>query len=248
VTRRPRHDGTWPALGARALLGAPGETPRATRVEDVDDDGGAVAVTVPRALAGELEPPQPGDAFELSWPGPRGLVVVPVVLRERVRDGIPLWWLEPSGPTAVDQRRSYVRAEVSAPFPVRVALDWELPERGAAAGELQDLSEGGLRVHLRGAGADGCPEGAGVGIRLTVVDVVAGDGSSASASGSDSPGAAVGVDEHELFGTVLRSGRLAEAPEVVEAVVQLHEGPEGPRQGDALRRLVFAWQRRARQR
>lgn len=230
------------------MLAVPGEVPRATRVEDVEGSS-AVAVAVPRSLPGELEPPQPGDPFELSWPGPRGLVVVPVVLRERVRDGVPLWWFEPSGPTDVNQRRSYVRAGVRAPFPVRVVLEWELPERGSAAGELQDLSEGGLRVHLRGSGSDACPEGAGVGVRLTVVDVVDGQGSSATAPGaSGAPGSAVAVDEHELFGTVLRAGRLADAPDAVEAVVQLHEGPAGTRQGDDLRRLVFAWQRRARQR
>ncbi|TNM69407.1 PilZ domain-containing protein [Streptomyces sp. NP160] len=232
-TPPPRREVAWPPLGSRALLTAPGEEPRATVVEDVDGD--AVAVAVPPLRKGELEPPREGDPFELSWPGPRGLVVVPVLLRARVRDGVPLWWLQVAGGPDVKQRRSFVRSEAVLPFPARVVVDWQLPERGSAAGELQDLSEGGLRAHLRatGPGAD-CPEGAGVAVRLTLVDVA--HGAADAVEGVD-------VTEHELFGTVLRSGRLLEDPDACEVVVQLHDDRA---QADALRRLVFAWQRRAR--
>ncbi|MBC3763745.1 PilZ domain-containing protein [Quadrisphaera oryzae] len=229
----PRREVAWPPLGSRALIAAPGEEPRATVVEDVDGD--AVAVAVPPLLRGEFEPPRDGDPFELRWPGPRGLVVVPVVLRARVRDGVPLWWLQVAGGPDVRQRRSFVRAGAETPFPARVVVEWELPERGSAAGELQDLSEGGLRAHLRTAGPGGdCPEGAGVAVRLTLVDV---------AQGAADALAGVDVTEHELFGTVLRSGRLPEDPDASEVVVQLHDDRA---QSDALRRLVFAWQRRAR--
>lgn len=228
----PPRQVAWPPLGSRALLSAPGQEPRATVVEDVDGD--AVAVAVPAARKGELEPPREGDPFELSWPGPRGLVVVPVQLRARVRDGVPLWWLQVAGGPDVQQRRSFVRSEAVLPFPARVVVEWQLPEAGSAAGELQDLSEGGLRAHLRaGAGPD-CPEGAGVAVRLTLVDVA--HGAADAVEGVD-------VTEHELFGTVLRSGRLPEDADACEVVVQLHDERA---QADALRRLVFAWQRRAR--
>ncbi len=248
----------WPAVGSRVLLSAPGKDPRATRVADTAD--GALAVAVPRAGRGELEPPLDGAPFELAWPGHRGLLVVPVVLRERVRERVPLWWLEPVGPVAVQQRRSFVRAAVDAPFPVRVSLEWEVPERGTAAGELADLSEGGLRAHVRppagavpgatpGAGpedgrwATEVPEGAGVSVRMTLVGIA--EEAGRGASGGSGVGSGVDVVEHELFGTVLRAGRLPEAPETTEVVVQLHD--DAP-QSDSLRRLVFAWQRRARQR
>lgn len=231
-TPPPRREVAWPPLGSRALLAAPGEEPRATVVEDVDGD--AVAVTVPRARKGELEPPLDGDPFELSWPGPRGLVVVPVVLRARVHDGVPLWWMQLAGGPDVQQRRSFVRAGAVTPFPARVVVEWQLPEQGSAAGELQDLSEGGLRAHLRVGDGPDCPEGAGVAVRLTLLDV---------ARGAADVVEGVEVTEHELFGTVLRSGRLPEDPDAGEVVVQLHHDPA---QGDALRRLVFSWQRRER--
>ncbi|MGQ7297324.1 PilZ domain-containing protein [Quadrisphaera sp. KR29] len=232
-TPPPRREVDWPPLGSPARLVEAGQDrPRAVVVEDVDGDAVAVSAPVPRR--GELEPPREGDPFELSWPGPRGLVAVPVVLRGRVREGVPLWWLQVAGGADVRQRRSFVRAGASLPFPARVVLEWQLPEPGSAAGELQDLSEGGLRAHLRGGDGPDCPEGAAVAVRLTLVDV---------AHGAADAVEGVEVTEHELFGTVLRSGRLPQDPDACELVVQLHHDAA---QADALRRLVFTWQRRAR--
>jgi hypothetical protein len=207
---------------------------RRSRVEDVTAEALAIA-PVSGVGAGTLEElAAPGDPLEVHWPCPRGLVVLPVVLGERAVDGVPLWWLVPTGPAELHQRRSYVRAPVLGDWPVRVVLTWLLPVEGAAEGYLVDLSEGGLRARLSGWTA---PEGASVVGRLTLAE-----GAAAGASGS----AGVDVTEFEVLGTAVRAVDQPDSSAsagLTEVVVQLHDAG---RQGDQLRALVFAWQRAAR--
>lgn len=208
-----------------------------TRVDDVRD--GRIAVHAPPPRPGDLEPPADGTAFELRWTTPRGLVVLPVVLAERVRTPAPLWWLAPAGPAERHQRRDFVRAEAAGPLPVQVEVLWEHPEPGRTTGDLVDLSEGGLRARIRAPRwALGCAEGSAVAVRLTITEV------DDDAAGDP---LALRVVEHELGGTVLRTADASaedwDASDSADVVVQLHDDV---RQGNALRSLVFSWQRRAR--
>ena len=226
----------FPSVNALVTVVAASGRMRRSRVEDVTDEALAVAPANGAGAGTVEEVAAPGDPLEVHWPCPRGLLVLPVVLRERAVDGVPLWWLVPTGPAELHQRRSYVRAAVSSAWPVRVALSWLLPVPGTAEGDLLDLSEGGLRARLRDWTA---PEGASVVGRLTVAE---GCGGGASGSG----GSGVDVTEFEVFGTAVRAVEQPDAsasPGLTEVVVQLHDAGH---QGDQLRALVFAWQRAAR--
>ncbi|MPQ98721.1 hypothetical protein GB931_12485 [Modestobacter sp. I12A-02628] len=83
-----------------------------------------------------------GAALQLVWPGPAGLLGLPVELRA-VRPGDePTWALQVTGPAVPTQRRDAVRSSL------------RLPVRAVAGGQEQtgwavDLSEGGLRAVFR---------------------------------------------------------------------------------------------------
>ena len=236
----------WPPVGglvrviageAHAWLGSAG---RASRVEDVTDAG--IAIAAPRG-PGDVEPPREGDEFELRWPAARGLQVLPVRLVERGRDGVSLWWCEPVGGVLLQQRRAFVRAQASGSAPVRVVLRWSGPDAGGdehgaggrAEGTLVDLSEGGLRVRLRG-----WPGGQDVPVLITLV--VPED----AAPGPDGPGGGGPDVEHELRGTALR-GREPDGVVTAVGVVDVSVQFEQPvPRADQLRALVFAWQRAER--
>ncbi|PWJ52573.1 PilZ domain-containing protein [Quadrisphaera granulorum] len=236
-----------PAIGAAAELvpaelasvEVTGDDVVETRIDDVRD--GRIAVHAPPPRPGDLEPPADGAAFELRWATPRGLVTLPVELSERVRTPAPLWWLVPAGPSRRHQRRSFVRAGAASTLPVQVEVLWEHPEPGRCVGDLHDLSEGGLRARIRAPRwALECAPGSAVAVRLTISEV-----------DRDGDGLALQVVEHELGGTLVRldedpaadGAAAGGAHEAVDVVVQLHDDR---RQGDALRALVFAWQRRSR--
>ena len=233
----------WPAIGglvrviageSHAWLGPQG---RASRIEDVTDDG--IAIAAPRG-PGDVEPPREGDEFELCWPAARGLNALPVRLVDRGRDGVALWWVEPLGEVRLSQRRAFVRAQAVGRSPVRVTLQWSAPVEGSAEGVLVDLSEGGLRVRLTG-----WPGGLDVPVQITLAvpegAVEAADGPSAGGAPADED-----VVEHELRGTALRGREPSDAVTAVGVVDVSVQFEQPVPRADELRRLVFAWQRAER--
>ncbi len=204
---------------------------RSSRVEDLDSD--AVAVAAPRGR-GDVEPPQDGEEVELRWPSGRGVFGLRVRIVERYRDGVALWWCEPVGPLLTVQRRTFVRARASGGR-IHVALSLRDDEDEAADGSIVDLSEGGLRASVGGwRGAK--DESAVVDVRLTAP----------SAFGDD--GEPTGFDEHEMTGTVLRwlPPTITEpGRDLADVCVEFWQPVVN---ADALRSVVFAWQRAARRR
>ncbi len=210
-------------------LGAEG---RASRVEDVD--GGLVAIAAPRG-PGDLEPPRAGDELRLRWAGPRGLLVLGVRLVRVRRDGVPLWWCEPTGQLQVHQRREFVRAPAAARWRVGVVLSPADPGADPVEGHLLDLSEGGLRVRVP-AWVDG--DGVPVGVRLVLAP-----GAEEEVDGGR---AAAAVAAQELLGTAMR-GVAVDDPRVPPGALDVSVALQHPVPcADDLRSLVFAWQRAAR--
>lgn len=232
----------WPPVGALLRVVADESHPwlgpdgRASRVEDVD--GGLIAVAAPRG-PGDVEPPEPGEEVQLSWAGPRGLLVLAVRLLETGRDGVPLWWCEPVGGLEVHQRREFVRAPVASGWRVGVLLTPVGPDAEPGveptSGHLLDLSEGGLRVRLPGwPGGDGTP----VTVRLVLPP--------SAEEEMDGGAAAAAVAAQELSGTALRGVETSD-PRLPAGTVDVSVGLEQPVPcADDLRSLVFAWQRAAR--
>ncbi len=205
-----------------------GEDGRPSRVEDVDVD--AIAVAAPRGR-GDLEPPADGEKVELRWPSGRGVYGLRVRVVERYRDGVALWWCEPAGPLVTVQRRAFVRARASGGL-VHVALTRREDDAAVAEGYVVDLSEGGLRASVSGwEGGEGeCV----VHVRLT------------APSAFDDDGAPTAFAEHEMTGTVLRT-LAATTPEPGRSLVDVSvEFWQPVPHADALRAVVFAWQRAAR--
>lgn len=220
---------TWPGVNANLTIAKAEAWNLPTRVEDVSDS--MIAIAAPRLPAGLLEIPEDGEPFDVFWVGERGVLALPTVFRDRGIDNVRLWWLEVTGPVELRQRRDFVRARAATGWPVRVRLEWVLPEHGTAEGELLDLSEGGLRARMH---VPSVPVQASVAILLTV------------AEGTDElhgPTSGVDVTEFDFLGTVVRAVRTVGTGEITgttDVGVQFHETG---RQSDDLRALVFAWQR-----
>lgn len=203
---------------------------RPSRVEDIDVD--AIAVAAPRGR-GDLEPPADGDEVELRWPSGRGVFGLRVRVVERYRDGVALWWCEPAGPMVSVQRRAFVRARASAGR-VHVALTVRGSDVDAADGYVVDLSEGGLRASVGGWEVE--DDEAVVSVRLT------------APSAFDEDGEATAFVEHEMTGTVLRRlppSTVEPGRDLVDVCVEFWQPIVD---ADALRSVVFAWQRAARRR
>lgn len=207
---------------------------RPSRVEDVDVD--AIAVAAPRGR-GDLEPPAEGEEVELRWPSARGVYGLRVRVVERYRDGVALWWCEPTGPLVSVQRRAFVRARASGGR-AQVSLTLRDSEEGGAQGWVADLSEGGLRAAVnRWEGEE--EEEAVVRVRLS------------APTAFDDDGEPTAVLEHEVLGTVLRwlpssssQAKDDQGRALVDVCVEFWQPVP---QADELRALVFAWQRRERQ-
>lgn len=204
---------------------------RSSRVEDLDSD--AIAVAAPRGR-GDVEPPQDGEEVELRWPSGRGVFGLRVRIVERYRDGVALWWCEPVGPLLTVQRRAFVRARASGGR-VHVALSLRNSEDEVADGSVVDLSEGGLRASVGGWTGEK-DEGAIVNVRLT------------APSAFDDDGEPTEFNEHEMTGTVLRwlpPSTVERGADLVDVCVEFGQPVVD---ADALRSVVFTWQRAARRR
>ncbi len=158
--------------------------------------------------------------LSVTWGSSRGVVVLPTRLIESRSDGaVPLWSLAVTGPAVVEQQRRFVRV----PAMGRVVL--ELPAADASTssmvGHLADVSEASLRCTMPPASADELgTEPLGV-----VATFHFGDADFA-------------IPAHTLI-----RPRSADRTKLVDVVVVFDEPV---RDGDALRKQVFAQQLRAR--
>jgi hypothetical protein len=193
-----------------------------TRVEGVDSD--QVTVTRPRDLPAEHNFVLGSDC-QLTWSRPNGIEVVPVRLAETRREGVVgLWTLDVVGAGWREQRRAFVRAPVVG----KVKMSWQAirPDETEATpleanAQLSDVSEAGLRCQLPARPLPGLEQGEG----KVTVDFEVGD------------------NPFRLSGSVLHIRPHAKLTAVLEVVVLFaHPG----RQGDQLRKLVYAQQMRER--
>lgn len=111
-------------------------------------DGDELVISAPQYDV-DAAAPQPGKALVLRWTGDRGVHECRVALLSVAAGDPPSWRLRPIGPVERVQRREYVRAAFLQPLAI-VPVDAEAPV-AVVTGDLADLSEGGLRAHLRGA-------------------------------------------------------------------------------------------------
>lgn len=113
---------------------------------------GSVLVAVPTD-AGIGVTAEPGAPFEVVWPGPGGVVVLPTTLaRRQGASQLELWEFAPSAPARFEQRRQ--QARIAASGPVTLTLFPDLGPRSLPIavgdpaplhGSLIDLSEVALQ-------------------------------------------------------------------------------------------------------
>ncbi len=123
-------DGGLPRVNHLVRLSVAGSGPQAdgeaaesvpTRVENFDAAAGRAGrprytVAAPR-YDGDVEPPQPGTACTLEWPGPRGLWILPMLFvgQDIAADGLRLWVLDVIGAARQNERRCFVRVDWVVP-------------------------------------------------------------------------------------------------------------------------------------
>jgi hypothetical protein len=128
-------DSDTPPVNALVDLQVDGDdTWAASRVEDVG--GAALAVAAPPV------PARPGAAVRVFWKADGGPWEISTVVDAIVSDPLPTWHLRVTGERRKSTRRAFFRVQVDAPVQLR-------REDGAAPATLIDLSEGGLRCHVR---------------------------------------------------------------------------------------------------
>jgi hypothetical protein len=204
-----------------------------SRVEDVYGDTVELARPLDLPLGHRFSV---GSQLLVSWTGERGLFVLPTTLTQQKREGVVnLWVVQASGQGWVEQRRAYVRAEVSGPVMLRVLV------LEAEAGEPAD------------AAADVLPEAPPIEVRGQLVDLseaalrcVVPQESPLGDSDVGTPlHARFGVDgtEFALPGLLQRAAPNALRPELREVVV-LFDQPVP--QATELRRMVYARQLKER--
>lgn len=137
-----RPDPRLPRLNQRVLVRVgDDEADVASRVEDVDGEDVVLAAPL-RPEGGPVEG-SVGMAVRVRWAGPVGPSTIVGVLVGASASPVPVWRVRPISFSSSPQRREHVRG----------AFDGAVTIRGgeaAAAGELLDLSEGGLRAEVAG--------------------------------------------------------------------------------------------------
>jgi hypothetical protein len=129
-----------PDVNALVLVAVGDGAPASSRVED--EAGGELALAAPRLTATQAVP-VPGEPLRVSWSTARGLMVLPVVFSRGPEGSPAVWWVQPTGPAAVEQRRSFVRAGVHSPAHLDAVVDGQQANLKVT---MVDLSEGGARL------------------------------------------------------------------------------------------------------
>lgn len=191
-----------------------------SRVEDVDAPAPGrpvrFRVVVPD-YPGDLVDPGPDDEWVFTWVSERGRWELPVRREDADGPGPRCWWLTPCGPLRRNQRRSFHRVGCATTLAVDVLAE----PFGTIVGRTLDVSEGGVRCLLPGAGLEA---GTRVLVRLSLDEFTG-----------------------TLAGVVRRSRRPVRTVRVAgwhREVVVAFDDPE--LHGDALRRVVVRWELRAR--
>lgn len=129
------------------------------RVQAAAPDHVTLAVSFDVALADAADP---GAAFDLTWPRPLGIMVLPVTLVERSGSSqMQLWELKPTAAAHFKQLRHETRVKIGGTVSLAVFPDLgprSLPETDTdpqpLTGELVDLSEGALQCVIPVDAAD----------------------------------------------------------------------------------------------
>ena len=186
-----------------------------SRVEGVESGGLTAARPPDRPVAHDDVPDAP---MLVTWGCSRGIAVVPTrLLGTHTERGLALWSMAITGSGWVEQRRSYVRVPASG----RLTLQPRVLEAASTTvtGHLVDLSEAALRCAVGADVADLLSHGAEV-----------------------SAGFRFGEGAFAIPSRIAMRGPSARPDELTELLV-VFEGED--RHADALRKEIFAQQRRA---
>jgi len=126
----------------------------ASRVEDHDED--RLVVAAPDT------PARTGEEVRLFWKGAGGPWELPAVVAAIATDRLPTWTLQVTGERRSSTRRAFFRVQLDAPVELR-------REDEAGPATLIDLSEGGLRCHVR-ADIHGLEVGVQVDVAVELVE------------------------------------------------------------------------------
>lgn len=203
-----------PEVNDPVLLRDEDERTFRSRVEGLEP--GVITVARPLDLPVEHDD-GPGAGLLVTWPAPRGVAVLPTrLIGTHTERGLALWSLSIVGDTWLEQRRNFVRVPAHGALIIRLP-DAE-PEEGVVTGGLVDLSEAALRCAVDVAAAELLPEGAEVTAEFRFGDAT--------------------------FAIPARigPGRDSERPDELVELLVAFEDPD--RYGDALRKQIFAQQRR----
>lgn len=191
-----------------------------TRVEDIT----ATTLVVPRPVDGESGIGLRPEGLTVMWPADRGVMSLPVALRDRRSDNnLDVWELSITGPATRQQRRAYVRVPVSAGVALTFLAERPIdpaPDTDPVSGWLVDLSEAAACLSVPTARFGDLEPGAKVQAVFTVGD-----------------------ETYDLPARVSDSAPVREVEDRTELVIHFDIGePDAAR----LRRMLFAQQVRLR--
>jgi hypothetical protein len=130
---------------------------RTQPVRTIEADGLRLTVAA-TLLAGGVAPPRPGDHLTLRWAGRRGRCAAPCVVQAVHPKLFATWTVEAIGTVEIEQRRRFARAGGQGAVhlgPDEPDVGPDEPDVGLVlAGELLDISEGGLRCRVSAGGVD----------------------------------------------------------------------------------------------
>lgn len=176
--------------------------------------------------AGDATDPRLGTLCTLTWPTERGLMELPVAFlgKKLARNSVDVWQVEVVGPAVRTERRKFFRVSMTLPvrievLPGGVGIGAVTPSTDVTfEGHTVDLSEGGLRCCLPGPPL---PVGGAITVWLEVERT-----------------------QMELRASVVWSGHVEGLTEDMCETALRFIDPD--RFADAMRRVVFAEQMRAR--
>jgi len=144
--------GSTPDINTLVDVRLSGDRDYPSRIEDVGDKTWTLAAPFGGAV---VDPPLPGSELQVRWTGVRGRYSAPVRLVQVSRGAVTTWVVELTGEVHLEQRRRFARAGGGEPVSVRAA---DPPDAAEVTGKIVDISEGGIRCWLSGAGFAGDQE------------------------------------------------------------------------------------------